>query len=134
MDGEVDVQTVVKEEVAPVSVETKEQQPSVEDLAAHDYKKLLPRFKEKLHPLSRRQIERVVSALMEYPFENNAPTFSYPEERTLFYIGMQIMDTQFILKKAVFEMMQDKGKLNEFNEELKKLQEKEKETNANVSG
>ncbi len=130
MEGEVDISVTNTVEATPLSeatTETKEPQPSVEDLAAHDYQKLLPKFREKLHPLSRRQMEKVVVALMGYPFEDNAPKFSYPEERDLFYLGIQIQDCSFIIKRAVYDLMKDSEKMKEFNKELNKL--KEQDTN-----
>jgi hypothetical protein len=113
------------EVVVPEVVVPAEQQPSPEDLAAHDYKMLLPKFRDKLEPISRRQQQRVMNALIEYPFENDRPRFSYPVENELFYIGMQLLDCQFILKRACFELIKDQDKMKEFNEELAKLKEEE---------
>ncbi len=100
-----------------------EAKPSIEDMAAHDYKILIKQFKNKLHVMSRRQQQRVIEAMVEYPFEVDKPHFSYPEERDLFYIGTSIMDCQFVLKRAVYNIMQDKGKFNEFKKEIETLEQ-----------
>ena len=82
--------------------------PTVEDLAAHDYKNLIPEFYKKLSALtSNRQLTRVMAALVEYPLENGSPRFSYSQEREAFNVGMKIFDCKYILMKAVFEMKKD---------------------------
>lgn len=111
-----------------------EAKPSIEDMAAHDYKILLKQFKNKLHVMSRRQQQRVIEALIEFPFENQKPHFSYPEERDLFYIGTSIADCQFVMKRCVYEMMQDKGKMEEFKNDLEQLEQKKKEQEGKVNG
>lgn len=98
-----------------------EQKPSVEDMAARDYKALLPKFEEKLLPMSRRQQQRVIIALLKYPLEDDRPHFSYPIERDAFYVGMQIQDCKLILMNAVLSLMKNKDQLKELNDELEKL-------------
>jgi len=91
---------------------------AVEDLAAHDYQQLLPQFKAKIEELSNRQLKRVTTALVEYPFEGGNPRFSYPQERELFLLGMKIFDCRYVLMKAAFSMKEDqiKAMLNEQSE------------------
>ena len=91
-----------KEEV----VEKKEE-PSVEDMAAHDYEILVPKFKAKIEELSNRQLKNVVTALIEYPLASDKPQFSYPQEAELFYLGIQINDVKFVMMKAIMDMKKE---------------------------
>jgi hypothetical protein len=96
-----------------------------EDMAAHDYKRLMPKFWDKVEPMSRRQQQRVFRALMEYPLETNFPRFSYNEEKEAFYIGLTIFDCKFVLMKAVMELAASKEKMEEFKKDLEATQASE---------
>jgi len=96
--------------------------PSPEDMAAHDYQMLLPKFKEACDPLSRRQMQRVVDALMEYPLENQNPRFSYTEERNAFNTGMQLLDCKLVLTNYVLALTKNKEKMEEFKAEYDRLE------------
>lgn len=109
-------------------------QPSVEDLAAHDFRNLIPDFYKKLEPLSRRQVQKVLMALVEYPLETQELRWSYPEEKEAFYIGMQLFDCKFVLMRAVIELTRDKAKLAEFKADLDKLAEEKREAQDVVQG
>lgn len=102
-----------------------QQLPSKEDLAARDYQVLLPKFESKLLPMSRRQQQRVIMALLKYPLEDNKPHFSYTEEREAFYIGMQIQDCKLVLMNAVLDLMKDSDKMKKLNQELEELKQKQ---------
>ena len=127
LEVESEAQPPTEQVVEPIKDEsgTKEG-PSLVDQAAYDYQQLLPKFREKLEPMSRRQQQRVISAVMEYPFETNAPRFSYPSEKELFHIAISIMDCQFVMKREVFNMMQDSGKMAKFKEEFAQLEQEQK--------
>jgi hypothetical protein len=108
------------EKVSQPGEKTKEVAPSSpEDMAAHDYKVLMPKFWDKIEPMSRRQQQRVFKALMEYPLENLTPRFSYNEEKEAFYLGIQVFDCKFVLMKAVMELASNKDKLEQFQADLK---------------
>lgn len=83
---------------------------AIEDVAAHDFQILLPMWRTKIEELSNRQLKRVVTALMEYPFERNEFKFPYPQEKELFKLGMQVMDCRYVLMKAALAMRQDQIK------------------------
>lgn len=97
------------EPTAPVTPEVEEPKPSVEDLAAHDYRELLPLFKENLDRLSLRQVKRVIMALMEYPLQLQDFSFLDPREQQLFNMGMKVFDCKYVLMKAVFELHKEKA-------------------------
>jgi len=100
-----------------------EVQATAEDMAARDYQILMPKFWAKLEPMSRRQVQRVFHAIMEYPLASGYPSFSYPAEKEAFYLGIQIMDCKFVLQKAVMELVANKEKMDAFQADLKKLTE-----------
>jgi hypothetical protein len=97
-----------KDDVLGSTEKSPQEVPNVEDLAAHDYMTLLPRFDAKLEEMSNNQLKKVMSALMKYPFESTViPRWSYPQEQELFNIGLKIQDTKFVLMKTVLEMKKD---------------------------
>lgn len=103
-------------EAAPSSTN----EPSVEDMAAHDYRSLIPIFYKHVDFMSKKKLLNLLKALVEYPLERNHPKLSFEEERKAFYFGMQIFDCKFILMKAVMEMAKDKGKFDQLQAELAK--------------
>jgi hypothetical protein len=107
--------------------------PSPEDMAAHDYKLLMPKFWKIVEPMSRRQEQRVFKALMEYPLEGGIPRFSYENEREAFYLGLQIFDCKFVLMRAVMELTANKDKLDKFKADLEALNKTEGVVNDSVS-
>lgn len=109
------------EEVAKSS----EPPPAVEDLAAHDYKMALPDFFEQLDKFSGSKLKRVFGAIVEYPFEVQQVTFSYPEEKELFELAMKIFDCKFVMMKAALAMKQ-----TEIEELFKQLEEQKKQEEA----
>lgn len=124
MSEEVKLETAAQTVVDGVAKEPEsEVQATSEDMAAHDYQQLMPKFWALIEPMSRRQQQRVFKGLMEYPLESDLPRFSYKEEKEAFYLGLQINDCKFVLQKAVMELVQNKEKMDAFNEDLKKLTE-----------
>lgn len=105
----------------PIVTVKEEPKVSPEDMAAHDYKNLQPKFWALIEPMSRRQQQRVFKALIEYPLEDNFPTFSYPEEKDAFYIGINIFDCKFIMLRHVMELTQNKEAMEEFKKDLETL-------------
>lgn len=80
-------------------------QPSVQDMAAHDYQTLMPIFYKRLEDCtSNRQLMRVIKALVEYPLGERRPKFSYQQEQDAFDVGMRVFDCKAILMKAVLDM------------------------------
>ncbi len=90
----------------PSTPEAPESGPSPEDMAAHDYKILVPKFLELFAGLPKKQMFRVMKAMIEYPFEDQRPKFSYEMEKKLFHIGMSITDCAFVMKKYVLDHIQ----------------------------
>lgn len=87
---------------------TKEEpQPSAEDYAARDWQYLLPKFMLKIEELSNRQLKRVVTALVEFPLQASEVHFSYPQEKELFNLGMQLFDCKMVLMKAIMDLKKD---------------------------
>jgi hypothetical protein len=78
--------------------------PAPEDIAAHDYMKLLPMWEKKIEELSNRQLKNVATGLMRYPFVGEIPSFSYPQESQLFLLGLKILDCKFVLMKAALDL------------------------------
>ena len=100
---ETSIETKVEAE-APVEAP----KPAIEDIAAHDYMTLIPQFDLKLEEMSNRQLKKVVSVLMKYPFSSTEiPKWSYLQEQELFNIGMKINDCKFVLMKTVFDMKKE---------------------------
>lgn len=106
----------------PAEVKAEEPKPSMEDYAAHEYQKLLPRFYEAIDDLSNKQLKKVTHALMEYPLERIDFQWSYEKEKQAFIIGTKIMDCRFVIIKAALDMKQD-----EIRELLKKQAEQPRE-------
>ena len=104
-------------EVLPTPV-AEENKPSVEDMAAHDYQKLIPVFLDKISFLSKKQLNRVIKAVVEYPLENNRPEFSFEAEKQAFFIAMNIFDCKFVLMKHVYETLQRKADSEKVIKEL----------------
>lgn len=96
-----------------------ENPPSVEDIAAHDYQKLLPEFYTAIDDLSNRQLKKVIQAVMEYPLERIDFQWSYEKEKKAFILGTKILDCRFVLIRAVLEMKQEEIK-QLLNSETKK--------------
>lgn len=94
---------VAMEGIAPESAP----EPSIEDLAVHDWQTLLPEFKKQLKELSNAQLKRVVTALIEHPLEKNHLQFSYPQEKDLFQVGAKLLDCKFVIMKAVLAMSKE---------------------------
>ena len=92
--------------------------PTVEDIAAHDFTMLLPKFWEQVEGLSMRAQGRVFRALMEYPLAENFPNLPFESEKKAFYTGLQILDCKFILQTAVLNLTKNKEKLDQFKKEL----------------
>lgn len=105
--------------------ELEQKTPAPEDLAAFNFKELLPKFYDKVEELSNRQLKRVVTALLEYPLERTGFRFSYVKEAEAFDLGMRIMDAKFIIMKTVMELTLDQQK--ELKAELEVLEAKEAE-------
>jgi len=82
-------------------------QPSVEDMAAYDYQRLIPEFYKTIEELNNRSLKKVVAALIEYPLEGTQFRWSYPAEKEAFNIGMRIFDAKYVIMKAVFEMKKE---------------------------
>lgn len=104
------------------AAQTEEKKPAAEDLATHDFMTALPIFKKKAPNLSRRQLARVIEALIEYPLNDQPFRFSYPEEVELFKLGMVLLDSKFVLIKAGLELSKEEqeklAKEGTKNEEL----------------
>lgn len=101
------------QEQAPPQTTTEvvpEKEPSAVDIATRDFEALIPMFKAKLEELSNAQLKRVVSALMEFPFQKEPIRFSYPQESELFNFGVNILDCRFVIIKTVLDMKQDELK------------------------
>jgi hypothetical protein len=96
-------------------------QPSVEDLAAHDYMKSIPEYKEALKFLSKKQHARVALALMEYPL-NKIEFKMGTEETKVFMLGIKIMDCRFVIIKAAMDMKK---------EEIQEMMKTENKENVN---
>lgn len=111
----------LKEEALVVE-ENKLPEPSLEDMATHDFQAMLPKAYEILEKFSGEKLKRVVMSLVEYPFERDKVHFSYPEERELFFVLTKLFDCKFVLMRAVMEMKKD-----EIDKLIKELDEKEKE-------
>jgi hypothetical protein len=94
-----------KEEALP-----KEGQPSLEDMAAHEYRTLLPSFRTQIDHLSGKQAKKVLVALMEYPLEKIDFDWNYKESQRAFITGATIMDCRFVLMKALVEMSMEEKK------------------------
>ena len=109
-----------------------EDKPTIEDQAAHDFRKLLPLFWDKIEPMSRRQQQRVFQALISYPLEDAFPKFSYQVEKDAFYLGLQLNDCKFILMTAVANMLKSKEALDKFQEEIKELRKQQAEEELKV--
>lgn len=92
----------VANEVAPTSNE-----PSVEDLATHDYMDLLPFFKEKLEEFPGSALKRVMLALIEYPLERDQVHFPYQEDTELFNLASKLMDCKFVIMRAVLDLKKE---------------------------
>lgn len=103
-------------------------EPSIEDMAAHDYRMLIPEFYRHVDFFSKKKLLNILKALVEYPLEQDQPKLSYDDEKKAFYLGMQIFDCKFILMKAVMELTKNKENLAKFTEELAKTKSKEGET------
>jgi hypothetical protein len=100
-------------------------QPSLEDYAAHEYRSLLPKFKDQINKLSGMQAKKIVVALMEYPLEKIDFEWAYPEAQRAFVTGATIMDCRFVLMKAVIELTADQKR--DILIEAKKAEEGEKQ-------
>ena len=100
---------------------------TAEDMAAHDFQRLVPLFWQALEPLSRRQEQRVFMALVQYPLEGQFPKFSYPQESKAFLLGLQVFDCKFVLMKAVLELTANKEKMEKFNAELQEAKKEKTE-------
>lgn len=83
-------------------------QPSIEDMAAHDYEVCMEQFEKQLEELSNRQLKRTVLKLFKYPFQDvDLKSWAYPQEKELFRLGSKIMDCRFVLMKAAFAMKEE---------------------------
>jgi hypothetical protein len=85
----------------------KQPEPSVEDMAAYDYQRLIPEFYKQIEELNKRSLKKVIIALIEYPLESQQFRWSYPGEKEAFNIGMRIFDSKYVIMKAVFEMKRE---------------------------
>ncbi len=91
-----------------VATGPEENKPSIADIAAHDYMTLIPLFEKRMEDMSSRQIKKVISLLMRYPFEvTGIPKWSYPQEQELFNMGMKINDCKFVLMRTVLDMKKE---------------------------
>jgi len=75
-------------ETSSQSGETAIPQPSVEDMAAHDYQSLIPVFYKYVDFMSKKQLRNLMKALVEYPLERDQPKLAFEDERKAFYFGM----------------------------------------------
>lgn len=110
---------------APAGVSTPvvpQEKATPEDMAAHDFQFLLPKFWEAIEGLSMRAQGRVFRALMEYPLAEKFPSLPFENEKKAFYTGLQILDCKFILQNAVLALTKNKEKLDQFVGELTKTQ------------
>lgn len=87
--------------------ETTQEQPSIEDLATHDYQLLLPQFAAQMEQVAGRKLKDVMAALAEYPLNEKQVHFSYPEQRELWEIGQKLFDCKFAIMRAVFNLSKD---------------------------
>lgn len=118
---------VVNEQAPPAEeIPVAEQGPSAEDMAAHDFKNLLPEFYKIVDFLPKKHLLRVIKALIEYPLETVHPVLSFSEEKKAFYLGTQINDCKFVLMKALFELAKDKQAMKTLQEDLKTMEGKKK--------
>lgn len=108
------------EAAAPVASPINDK-PSVEDIAAYDFQRLLPQFYEALKPLSRRVVQKVITALLEYPLMHKELKWSFPGEKRAFDLGMQIMDSKFVLQTAVMNIMKDKAAVAKLKEDYDRI-------------
>jgi len=120
-----DVSTAVEGGEVPTtsSPQSEPPTPSLEDMAAHDYKRLIPEFFKILDNLPKKRAARLMRALIEYPLENDKPHLPYADEAKAFYIGMQILDCKFVIWKAVVELAKDRDAMKEFQKEVEQLKE-----------
>jgi hypothetical protein len=96
-------------------------QPSVEDMAAHDYQKLIPVFYKMIEFFSKKKLHALIEALIEYPLERDQHKLAYEDERLAFFYGMQIFDAKFVIMRAVLELTKNQENMLKFKQELDKL-------------
>lgn len=114
-------------ELSPASEQAS---PSMLDKAAHDYKLLIPKFYECIEFFSKKQLHRMIEALIEYPLEMEYPKFTYENENKAFYLAMHIFDCKNLMLQEVLKLTKNKEKLAQFQEELDKLtKERQEKTN-----
>lgn len=98
-------------------------QPSPEDFATRDYMVLFPRFLEEIDELSNRQLKKVVSAIVEYPFNGKISNWSYEKEQRAFLTGVKLMDAKYTIFNAVKALK--KEEIQKILEETKPPESKE---------
>lgn len=106
-------------------------EPAIEDIAANDYMKTLPKFLKKMEELNNRSLKKVVAALFLHPFEKGEINWSYVKEYELFKLGIKINDCRFVLMKTVMDMKKEEieALLKETEEKPSLPQETKEETN-----
>lgn len=95
--------------------------PSFLDKAAHDYKTLIPQFYKCIDTFSKKQLHRIIEALIEYPLESDYPHLPFENEKQAFYLGMHIFDCKNLMLREALELTKNKEKLAQFQVELEKL-------------
>jgi hypothetical protein len=103
--------------------------PSAEDMAAHDYQMLMPQFYDIIDFMPKKQLLRVIKAMVEYPLANDKPKFSYSSEARAFYTGMQINDCKFVLMRYVMELAKNKEAIAQLQKDLEEAKEKTSASN-----
>ena len=102
------------------------EKPSIEDMAAHDYKFLRPELYKMLDTMPKKQLLRVVKAMVDFPLEDSKPKFSYEAEKNAFYLAVNILDCKFVIMKAVLELTKNKDAIAAFTKEMAIKQEERK--------
>lgn len=74
-----------------------------EDVAAHFFRMFFPRYQSVLQGLSNKEARRVAEHVVQWPLEEEFPTFSSPEGKAAFQLGTRLLDCKMIMK-GVFEM------------------------------
>lgn len=120
----VDSKQVEKELTEQLLKQQENQNP--EDVASHFFRLYYPVYKNLLGGLSNKDARKVAEHVVQWPLENENPTFTAEAAKQAFQIGIRLIDAKMIMKSVV-EIQRTQEML-----EARAKQEAEKSTKAEI--
>jgi DNA-binding HxlR family transcriptional regulator len=79
----------------------KAEQMSPADMSAQFWMQFWPMYQANIATLSNKDCKRVLEAIVQWPLENEKPTFNSKQARDAFAIGLRLIDSKTIMRDTV---------------------------------